>query len=137
MQTIPSIQHDLLDYQANKALLKQFRRLHTGEHLVGDQTCVLHASLGIDTKAPAFAPGGELVRVYVHTDNPQTFSLLSLAAYLGGDLPLIERAMKFVTILKHSQQPVEILALEPGHADGLNALTHDVPQIVENLIVKE
>jgi len=125
----------IMKQQANQVLLQQFRRLHAGEHLIGRQTCVLHASLGIDTQATALAPGGEMVWVYVYTDNPDTFCLLSLAAYLGIPQPLIKRTMEFVTVLKHGQQPGEVFALEPSHTDRLNLLAHEVSPVVETRIV--
>jgi len=123
--------------QANQALLDAFRRLNPGQHLVGDQICVFSASLGVDTQATPSAPSGESGRVYVYTDNPDAFSLLSLSAYLGIPQPLVESAMQFVTVLKHGHQPVEILALVPDHADGLNLLAHDIPRVVETCIVGE
>lgn len=128
MQATPSPASSALAHQANQALLQQFRRLNAGEHFVGDQTCVLHASLGVDTQTTPEAPSRELVRVYVYTDNPDTFCLLSLAAYLGIAQPLVKSAMQFVTVLKHGQQPREVLPLEPSHTDGLNLLCHgDAP----------
>ena len=122
---------------ANQALLNSIRRLSAGEHLVGDQICVFGATLGIDTLPVGSTPSGESVRVYVYTDNPDTFCLVGLAAYLGIPEPLIKGAMEFVTVLKHGQQPGEVLALVPSHSDGLNLLTHEFPRVVETAIVME
>jgi hypothetical protein len=116
---------------ANQALLDAIGRLSPGQHLVGDQVCIVHATLGIDTQATPNAPGAESVRVYVYTDNPDTFSLLHFAAYLGIPQPLVESAMEFVTVLKHGHQSFEILPLKPHHADGLNLLAHEVTPVVE------
>lgn len=110
--------------QANQALLHGVRRLNAGKHLVGDQTCIVHSALGIDPLTIGSAPERELVWVYVYTDHPDTFCLLSFAAYLGITQPLIEAAMEFVTVLKYGHQPLEILPLVPSHADGLNLLAH-------------
>jgi len=123
--------------QANQALLNSIRRLDTSQHLIGDQVCVIHAALGVDTLPIGSAPTGESVRVYVYTDNPDTFSLLTFAAYLGIPQPLIESAMQDVTVLKHTAQTLEVFPLVPGHADGLNLLTHESPLSGKSSIVAQ
>ncbi|MCV6900982.1 hypothetical protein OE165_28520, partial [Escherichia coli] len=60
--------------QANQALLNSIRRLSAGQHLVGDQVCVFHATLGVDTLPVGSTPNGESVRVYVYTHNPHALS---------------------------------------------------------------
>ena len=113
--------------QANQTLLNSIRLLSPGQHLVGDQACVIHATLGVDTLPIGCAPNGESVRVYVYTDNPNTFSLHALATFLSIPEPLIEAAMQGVTVLEHSAQSLEMLALVPSHTDRLNLLAHEIP----------
>lgn len=114
---------------ANQALLHSVRRLRPGQHFVGDQAFVVHSSLGIDTQPAGSTPGGEMVWVYVRTDNPETFCLLRLAAYLGIAQPLVEAAMQFVTVVKNGHQPVKVRPLVPSHADGLNVCGHSASRV--------
>ena len=93
---------------ANRLLMQRIWRLCSGEHLVGNQACIVHTSIGIDTQAMSSAPDWEPVRVYVSTDNPQAFSLLAFAAYLGIPEPFVKGAMEFVTVLKYGEQPGEV-----------------------------
>jgi hypothetical protein len=122
---------------ANQMLLHSIRRLCTSEHLVGNQACIIHSSLGIETQSNGKTPFREMIWVYIYTDDPEAFSLLALAAYLGIPQPLIESAMQFVTVFKKRHQPVKVLPLVPSHTDSLNLFGHsDPPDKYESLIFR-
>ena len=75
--------------------------------------------VGIEFQPLGFTQLGELVRVYVYSDNPDASVLKSLAAALCSQEPLIVGPMEFITILKHSPELVKGLGPVPRHADNL------------------
>jgi len=121
------------------SLLLSRRRLHAQQGFVGDQARVLHAGVGVEIHPLGYAPLGEIVRVNVYTDDPQSFDLLGFAAGFGCAQPLIVGPMEFVTILEHGPQADKVLGLEPGHTDDLHLSSHAVPSDVvgEHCIVAE
>lgn len=76
--------------------------LAAGKNLVGDKIAEGFSCCGVDFHPLCIAPFGELVRVYVHPNDPMSFDLKAFAACFGGGEPLIIGPMEFVTILKHS-----------------------------------
>lgn len=120
-------------------LLFRCRSLNAGQCLVGDQARVLHAGVGVELHPLGHAPLGEIVRVNVYADDPQSFDLLGFAAGFGCAQPLIVGPMEFVTVLEHGPQADKVLGLEPGHTDDLYLSSHAMPSdaIDEHCIVAE
>ena len=92
----------------------------TGNHLISDPTGVFVPSVGVDFHPLGFTPFGELIRVYVYTENPDVFCLKTFARLLSSHEPLIVGRMEFVTILEYGTKPDEVLALIPRNTDCLN-----------------
>lgn len=105
-------------------LLHRAGRLNTRQDLVGNFAGIAHTCVGVEIHPLGSAPVGEIVRINVHADDPQSFDLLSFAAGFGCPQPLIVGPMEFVTVLEHGAQAGEILRLEPGHADDLHLGSH-------------
>lgn len=75
--------------------------LAAGREVVRDKISVLHSCSGVEFQPLGTAPFGEIVRVYVHTENPNALSLETLLASLSSHKPLRVGPMEFVTVLEH------------------------------------
>lgn len=87
---------------------------------IRDDIRALHSTCGIEIQPLGHAPFGEIVKVNVHSENPDHLSLEALLTSLGGCQPLRIGPMEFVTILKHSAEPEIIVGPIPGHADDFD-----------------
>lgn len=94
--------------------------ISTPKHPSDVNVSELCSSVGVEFHPLGLTPFGELVRVYVHANNPDAFCLKSFAALFSSHPPLIVGAMQFVTILEHNFEPEKVLGLIPGHANSVN-----------------
>ena len=99
----------------SKPALDEFRSDTVGVPL----SCV-----GIDLMPICRAPLGEVVRINVHTDNPNPETFLAFAKALSGGEPFLVGPMEFITILKHSSQPIVGFRPKPSHSGDLNLHKH-------------
>jgi hypothetical protein len=88
-------------------------------HKVGE----LDSCFGVELQPVGHTPFGEVVRVNVHTNNPDPSALVSFAARFCGHQPLFVGPMEFIAILKHGAEAKEVLFSEPSHSNDLNLHT--------------
>lgn len=101
----------LLSAAGNAAASGELRR---------DEVGVPHTSFGVELQPLGFAPFGEIVRVQIHTENPDALCLESLAVPLGRGKPLIVGPMEYVTVFEHGAKNGEGFTSEPRKSSNLN-----------------
>lgn len=90
----------------------------------GDQIChgiaEFNSSSGVGFPSVLRTPFGELVWVYIHTDDPGLVSLEGLAARFCPDKPLLIGRGKIIAVLKDIEKPAVVFAPVQGNAKDVS-----------------
>lgn len=87
---------------------------------VGLDVGEFHSCFGIDLQVVGSAPGEELIRIDVYSDNPDPAVLKVFASGLGLGEPVFESPRQFFCILKDLQESQVVLRPVPGESGDVD-----------------